>query len=179
MEMDMFELLLQEKKKEELAVIISINEKTEKFGLALSEAEATELMVSRDKSLKKYQRVELGGGLLEKIIFTFCDSDYVDQNNYLETLERLQDIFYEFKNESADLLTDDELLTFMKEQFDGVCYGDLEYLEGSCLPAFAEAIRAGYRGYEKSGGKGEFEKFDVVPRWDSEMYYEILKELFW
>lgn len=176
---NMFELMMQAKQKQELAVIVAINQKTEHFGVCLTEDEAKELVLCRDNSLKKYQRAEFGEGILEKLIFTFCDSDYIDQANYLATLKRLQDVFYAFKNESKDLLTDDELLTFMREQFDGVCYGDIEYLEGTCLEVFVTAIRAGYRGYQESGGHGEYEKFDEVPRWDRDVYMEVLSELFW
>ena len=78
-----------------------------------------------------------------------------------------------------DLISDDELLHFMKEQFETICYGDLEYLEGTCLTGFAEAIRAGYRGYKESEGYGEYAQFDAVPRWDYNLYLETLKELFW
>ncbi len=55
------------------------------------------------------------------------------QENYADTLMRLQDIFYLYKNESLDELTDDELLEYMKEKFDGICAGDLDYLEGTEL----------------------------------------------
>jgi len=176
---DMFQLLLKEKDKQELSSVISCNEKTGQFGLTLTEGEAKELMLCRNESLKKYQRVEFGGGILEKLIEIFCDSQYISQSNYTNTLEQLQDIFYEFKNEAQDLLTDDELLTFMKEQFEGVCFGDLEYLEGTCLDKFAEAIRGGYRGYQSTGGEGEYSQFDDVQRWDKNVYMEIVKELFW
>ena len=52
--------------------------------------------------------------------------------NYVETLVRLQEIFYLYKNEVQDNLTDDELLHLMKEQFEFLCFGDLDYLEGTC-----------------------------------------------
>jgi hypothetical protein len=94
-------------------------------------------------------------------------------------LLRLQEIFFLYKNEMEDEITDDELLHFMKEQFETICYGDLEYLEGTCLTGFAEAIRAGYRGYKESEGYGEYAQFDAVPRWDYNLYLETLKELFW
>lgn len=45
-----------------------------------------------------------------------------------------------------DEITDDELLHLMKEQFENLCFGDLDYLESTCLANFAEAIRAGYSG---------------------------------
>ena len=43
-------------------------------------------------------------------------------------------------------ITDDELLHLMKEQFELLCFGDLDYLEGTCLADFAQAVRAGYEG---------------------------------
>ena len=64
------------------------------------------------------------------------------QDNYLDTLEGLQEIFYLYKNESLDELTDDELLTYMKECFEGKCQGDLDYLEGTCLDQFCRKIRS-------------------------------------
>ena len=122
--------------------------------------------------------MEFGQGILPKIIDTFCDSAYITQDSYCDTLIRLQEIFFLYKNEMLDEITDDELLEFMREQFDGVCCGDLDYLEGTCLDLFAQAIRAGYSGYEATGGRGEFEKFDLVKRWDKELYLAALMDLF-
>lgn len=76
-----------------------------------------------------------------------------------------------------DEITDDELLHFMKEQFETVCYGDLDYLEGTCLANFAQAIRAGYRGYSETDGYGEYVSLDEVSRWDRKLYLEALREL--
>ena len=45
-----------------------------------------------------------------------------------------------------DEITDDELLHLMKEQFELLWFGDLDYLEGTCLADFAQAVRAGYEG---------------------------------
>lgn len=176
---NIFELLQLQKRQNEIVTLIQSNDKTQKYGLSLSKEDAAELIECRDESLKKYQRVELGTSILDKLVYTFCDSSYINQDNYLEMLERLQEIFYEFKNESEDNLTDDELLSFMKEQFEDVCSGDVDYLEGTCLEIFTKAIRAGYEGYKKTGGYGEYGQFDEVPRWDKDMYLEVLKELFW
>ena len=52
--------------------------------------------------------MEFGKGILDKIIFAFCDSDFIYQESYAETIARLQSIFFLFKNESMDELTDDE-----------------------------------------------------------------------
>lgn len=112
-------------------------------------------------------------------MYAFCDSAYISQSNYLDTLIRLQEIFFLYKNEMEDEITDDELINFMREQFDGVCYGDIDYLETTCLEIFAEAIREGYREYYVTEGKGEFAKMDIVERWDRNIYLQTLKELLW
>ncbi|MDO4556421.1 MAG: DUF6323 family protein, partial [Lachnospiraceae bacterium] len=109
------------------------NEKSKRFGLTLTKEDARLLAKERIDELQEQQRVEFGGGILPKIIDFFCDSPYIFQSNYVDTLVRLQEIFYLYKNESMDLCTDDELLECMKEAFDGVCQGSLEYLEETAL----------------------------------------------
>lgn len=165
-------------KQTQVKEVLARNRDTEKFGLALSEREAQLLVAERGEVLRKERRVEFGQGILPKIIDTFCDSAYITQDSYCDTLIRLQEIFFLYKNEMLDEITDDELLEFMREQFDGVCCGELDYLEGTCLELFAQAIRAGYSGYEATGGRGEFEKFDLVKRWDKELYLAALMDLF-
>ena len=159
--------------------MLETNHYTKKYGLVLRKEDAALLAQERVDVLRKEQRVEFGQGILPKIIYTFCDSAYLYQDNYCESLARLQEIFYLYKNEMLDEITDDELLEFMKEQFETVCYGDLDYLEGTCLDIFAQAIRAGYSGYIETEGRNEFEKFDITPRWDKGLYLAVLRELCW
>ena len=159
--------------------VLLTNQYTQKYGLVLSQEDTELILEGRKNALQEQRRVEFGESILPRIIFEFCDSAYVRQDNYTQTLLRLQEIFFLYKNEMEDEITDDELLHFMKEQFETICYGDLEYLEGTCLTGFAEAIRAGYRGYKESEGYGEYAQFDAVPRWDYNLYLETLKELFW
>lgn len=163
----------------QLSKVIQTNEATEQFGLSLTEQDAELILGERKNSLIEQKRIEFGEGITTKIIYEFCDSDYIHQSNYVETIIRLQDIFYLYKNEMQDELTDDELLHLMKEQFENLCFGDLDYLENTCLANFAEAVRAGYTGYKGSDGYGEYSKFDDVKRWDHELYFETLKELCW
>ena len=152
---------------------------TEQFGLSLNEEEAELLAEERVLTLKKERRVEFGEGILPKIIYAFCDSSYLVQDNYCDFLMELQEIFYAYKNEMLDEITDDELLAFMREQFEETCFGDLDYLKGTCLDIFAQAVRAGYTGHRRSGGRHECDRFDIATRWDRELYLETLKELCW
>lgn len=170
---------LEEMAKQALtAQVLEANRYTQKYGLVLKEEEAALLAEVRADVLREEKRVELGQGILPKIIYVFCDSPYIYQDNYCESLIRLQEIFFQYKNETLDELSDDELLAFMREQFDNVCRGDFGYLEETCLDIFAQAVRAGYTGYRETEGKGEFEKVDIVRRWDRDLYMEALMDLF-
>ena len=142
--MDRLEVMSQ---KNQIQKVMQTNQYTERFGLVLSEEEANFLVQERSSSLRQEQRVEFGEGILPKLIFQFCDSPYLSQDNYVESIVRLQEIFYLYKNESLDDLSDDELLDYMKEKFDGVCQGDFEYLEGTVLEEFARNVRAESRKY--------------------------------
>jgi hypothetical protein len=155
--------------------------------LALSEEETKELMISRMNSLNDSQRVEFGESILPKIIYLFCDSQYITQDNYAGTLSELQEIFYLYKNETRDELTDDELLTFMKKQFEEICFGDLEYLRSTCLERFAKAIRSGYQSqmqsrlrneYTLSDVENEYNKLSEETRWDYEVYKQKLEDMY-
>lgn len=159
--------------------ILEVNQKTARYGLELTEADAKTLSETRNSELRRQQRIEFGEGILPKLIDAFCDSPYMDQGTYVETLIRLQEIFFLYKNEMLDEISDDELLQFMREQYDEICFGDLDYLEGTCLNHFAQAIRAGYRGFRVTQGRGEYFPFDEFKRWDHELYLEVLKDLCW
>lgn len=168
-------VLLQQQN--QLEKVMKTNDATQRFGLVLTEQDAKLILDERKNALREQKRVEFGEGIAAKIIYEFCDSDYITPHNYVDTIVRLQEIFYLYKNEMQDEITDDELLHLMKEQFELLCFGDLDYLENTCLANFAQAIRAGYGGYKNTDGYGEYAKFDEVTRWDYELYLAALKEL--
>ena len=161
----------------QIQVILKTNDYTNQFGLAITKLDAKLLTQERKNSLKEKKRVEFGGSIIPKLIYEFCDSAYLNQSNYMETLIQLQDIFYLFKNEMQDEITDDELIHFMKEQFETVCFGDVDYLAGTCLENFAQAIRAGYQDYRRTDGYGAYHSLDEVSRWDYNLYLEALNNL--
>lgn len=124
-----------------LEQVVETNSYTKRFGLQLSQKEAELLIQERKETLQEEQRIEFKGGILPKLIQTFCDSPYIYQDNYVDTIGRLQQIFYLYKNESMDELTDDELMEYMKREFDGTCQGSLDYLEDTSLEKFARKVR--------------------------------------
>lgn len=96
---NMLELMMAEQRKLAVQNVLECNEKTEQFGLILSQEDAKYLVAVKDTSLKDAQRVEFGSSILPAVIFTFCDSQYIRQENYKDTIAQLQEIFFLFKNE--------------------------------------------------------------------------------
>lgn len=129
--------------------IMACNQITEKYGLTLTRAQVGQILERRSVALKSYGRVELGGGMISKLIEVFCDSPYLNEQNYESTIEELVETFYYFKNEALDLLSDDELLRLMREYFDDYCGGSLELLQQSALEQFTRHIRYGEEAYEQ------------------------------
>ncbi|MEA4964545.1 MAG: DUF6323 family protein [Oscillospiraceae bacterium] len=126
------------------------NQFSEKYGLALSESEIQELVSCRAKALQDTGRVEFGGGVLPKLVYAFCDSPFLDQENYEAILAELQDAFYYFKNESVDRISDDELIDYMVQVFNGRAQGSAEYLTGTSLEELCRYARDGWDPYNET-----------------------------
>lgn len=145
--MDSKDWLEQVNTHNQIQEVLKTNSFTGKYGLELSEEEAELVVKERWNSLKEQQRIEFGEGILPKLIFEFCDSSFINRDNYADTLISLQEIFYLYKNESMDLHTDDELISYMKEAFDGECKGSLEYLEDTVLEKLGRWARENSKAY--------------------------------
>lgn len=127
--------------------ILQCNEITSEYGLKLSEEDVREIINTRNISLQKSGRIEFNGQIVNKIITAFCDSPYVSQYNYSDTINELVEIFYNYKNETLDYISDDELIEIMQEKFNNYCQGSLELLEGKVLYKIADNIRNGASDY--------------------------------
>ncbi len=119
------------------------NEESKENGLTLTKEDATALVAARGDTLREERRVEFGDSISPKLIRAFADSSFINQEDYAEIIARLQEIFFLYKNESMDMVSDGELLGIMKNAFENESGGDLEYLEGTALEAFARTVRAG------------------------------------
>jgi hypothetical protein len=130
--------------KQAVAELEKCNDFTAQFGLKLSQCDLVELVETRSLALNNNGRIEFGGGVIEKIIREFCNSPYLSMYNYAETLHDLIEMFYYYKNETLDLISDNDLIKFMKKNYDGICQGSLELLSGRELARMARNVRFGY-----------------------------------
>lgn len=124
--------------------ILACNSTTEAYGLTLTQKQALKLVQTRTEVLKKTSRVEFGTGIIDKLILAFCDSPYIEQQNYEDTLHELISLFYSAKNDTWDTISDDALIEFMKDSFNGPCRGSLELLSTDALLPLARHIHSGY-----------------------------------
>lgn len=126
-----------------ISKVLECNKFSSGFGLSLTEDEVKALAEHRVETLKATGRIELSGWIMPKLIFAFCDSPFIYQDNYEEILFGLQEVFYYFKGEMLEEISDDELIAIMKEKFDTECQGSLEYLQETVLEEIARSVREG------------------------------------
>jgi hypothetical protein len=132
--------------------IVRCNETSLQYGLVLKETDAVELADTRREALDKLGRIEFSGGAITKLITGFCDSPYLTQSNYAETLHELVEAFYYFKNETLDEVDDDDLIEAMKRYFDETCRGSLDLLETRDLENLARKLRYGFMSQDDFSG---------------------------
>ena len=147
MEDSLFPALRQAQKAAMAETLRKTNSLTERYGLSLSETQIAALTDARVSSLLDTGRVETGEGILPKLIYAFCDSPFLFRDEYCQTLAALQDLFYTFRNELEDALSDDELIQAMQRLYNGPGQGSLEYLENATV---SDLYRA-WQGDEEGG----------------------------
>lgn len=130
-----------------ISEIINCNKITSRYGLILTQARAQELVETRAQALCSNGRIEFSSGIINKLILKFCDSPFLSQFNYASTLNDLIEAFYYFKNETLDEVSDDELISLMKQYFDHTCQGSIELLQNRELETLARNIRYGISDY--------------------------------
>lgn len=123
--------------------ILKLNQETEKYGLKLSEKQIIDLINNKNDNLKEKGRIEVSDGVLEKIIYEFYDSSYIDKTNYTQILKELTNVFYLYQSELDNKLTDEQIITYMKNNFENISNGSIEILESLCLETLKEKLNRG------------------------------------
>ncbi|MFQ8600006.1 MAG: DUF6323 family protein [Oscillospiraceae bacterium] len=113
------------------------NEASAQYGLLLTREQAGLLLQARREALRKCGRIEFGSGVIDKLADAFCDSPYLSPGCYVQALQKLQELFYTYKNETLDLISDDELIEQMAYYFNTSCEGSFALLESRELDRLA------------------------------------------
>ena len=81
--------IVNKRKQIEIANIKKCNEYTSQYGLVLSDNQINNLLERRKETLNETGRIEFREGIIDKLIREFCDSPYINQENYAKTLYEL------------------------------------------------------------------------------------------
>ena len=138
----MFQLLITAAREE----LRRCNEQSRSYGLILTDADITELVELRANALRNAGRVEFGGCIIPKLVDAFCDSPYMDAENYAANLGELQDAFYYFRSEVGEHFSDDELISFMVSVWNGKACGSTELLTTIFMDQVGRWTRNGFNG---------------------------------
>lgn len=126
---DIHSLIPLSRRREQLiAILQECNTLSTRYGLILSRGDMRTLAEKQVEALHNTGRLEFGQGPYEKLIYVFCDSPYLTQAEYADTLAELCALFYQFKSESGERWSDDELIGLMKLLFDVECQGSLDLM---------------------------------------------------
>lgn len=113
--------------------LVLLNEITEKKDVRLTLKQAEELVLHQNRVLVDCGRIQFYDLILEKILLNFYDSVFIDKYNYFDTLCLMVESFYNIKNETENLIGDDELISFMRKVFDEKANGSVSYMEDIIL----------------------------------------------
>lgn len=119
----------------------SCNRVIGRHGIVLSQQDIQALVVGRLDALQETERVEFGGGVAKDLVVAFASSVYVSQATFVETVLELQELFYDFKNESLEQITDDELVQTMRSLYDDVAHGDMRRLAEALFDGLGRHVR--------------------------------------
>lgn len=144
-------LQLLEQAKEELR---SYNAFSEAFGLTLGEEEIAELITGGADTALIHGGLASSVEILQKLIYAFCDSPFMEQDTYMRTLAQLQEAFGYFRTEAQDAHSDDDLIAFMLNVYNGRAQGSAEFLIGISLDALIRYARDEYDTFDEGDSYG-------------------------
>lgn len=120
--------VIRNESQKEISKIIECNEFLEKYGLKITPEDVKVIVEKRNEALKKSGRIETSNEIVSRLIKEFCDSSYISNENFLETINELIEAFYYYKTETKNKISDEELIKFMREHYEKTVNGDISYL---------------------------------------------------
>lgn len=113
--------------KNEEKLIQKTNLVTKEKGLILTHKEIEELIINKNEALDNLSRIEVTP-IIDKIIYEFYDSPYIDNDNYFETINSFVEIFYIYEDKFGNKLSIEEIIKYLRDTFDNKVNGVVELL---------------------------------------------------
>ncbi|WP_227450421.1 DUF6323 family protein [Clostridioides sp. ES-S-0108-01] len=109
--------------------LLETNIESRYYGLTLSESDVKDIITSRNDTLKGYGRIELDIKVTKQLIENIYTSQFTNMDDYLETINDMQEIFYYLKNETDDKICDDEIIERLYELYEKFA-GNIDNVKG-------------------------------------------------
>ena len=136
-------LLRMDEDKQFINDIVKLNAKANNYGLAITEDIASEIAAYRKQALIENARFEMKSDAIYRLTSAFLESRYIDQKDFAHTIGELIDIFYFIKNETANEIPDDEVISEMLQIFTETCFGSMELMESKGLEKILRRYKHG------------------------------------
>lgn len=121
--------------------LLATNSDGAPHGLCLTAQDAAMLIQVSHDAILTQDRLEFGESAILPLIRQFQQSRFLAPGDYADTLATLLDIFYEVKEESLDLLTDEEVISLMFEAFETTSCGSVELLQTRDMEWLCRRVR--------------------------------------
>lgn len=108
--------------------LLKLNENSFEYGLKLSNEDVEIIVEWREISLKHMGRIDLGIDVTKKIVEFIYKSQYTNREDYLEAVVDIQDIFYYLKNETLELISDDDAIELISNVYERFC-GEIKNIQ--------------------------------------------------
>jgi hypothetical protein len=125
-----FDLLDTSLKTTIIRELLEVNEELKKHDLYLKPSDANEIIKARGRTLRNQGRIELDFNVTKVLIKKLADSGYVNQDNYVSTVNEMFEIFHFIKNETSDFISDEDIINAIIVFYNNVCGGSTELLMG-------------------------------------------------
>lgn len=119
-----YEMMIQK----EVTGILKCNDVSSRYGIILKESDARELVAVRQEIVNEVGLIEFKSIIVEAIVLAFCDSQFITKYDYLDMLSQLVEIFYYYRTEVDELMSDEDIIKYMRLAFEGTCQGSLDWL---------------------------------------------------
>lgn len=110
--------------------LLEANHELKRHNYALTASDAAQILIARSRTLSNQGRVELNLSVTKDLIKRLSESDYITQENFVDTVNDLYEIFHLIKNFTSDYVGDDEVIDAIMNFYNGVCGGSSELLAG-------------------------------------------------
>lgn len=121
--------------------ILETNDEIKDYGLRITPEQAEMIVDAAANALKTQDRIEFGESITPKLIEKFSKSSYVSQVDFAQTIAALLDVFYNVKDASLDVLSDDDVIDVMFYCFENTSMGSVELLQTRDLEYICRDIR--------------------------------------